>query len=265
VVRALEKLRALFAKRGVTLPAAVIAAAVTANSVQAAPAGLAMKISMLTAKGAGATTSITTLMKGTLKIMTYAKIKVAAGLAAGILLAGGTAVVVLAQTTFVPRTAGESIDAKIARLNKKGTTAKEVIQVLGEPLEYASGTNTFTKNKLPRSYQMAFSGGIEVSINGGLVSFLRSVRPGPGFNFHNLHLGSSLDEVMKEAGPPSDVVTGGTLAWLSDPTQPDTSIPGVLYKDLNGLKGFGYYRRPDKHLQFFLKDDAVIALLVDVP
>ena len=41
VARALEKLRALFAQRGVTLTAALIAGAVSANSVQAAPVGLA--------------------------------------------------------------------------------------------------------------------------------------------------------------------------------------------------------------------------------
>jgi RNA polymerase sigma factor (sigma-70 family) len=43
VTRAVEKLRAFFAKRGVTLTAAAIAGAVSANSVQAAPVGLARR------------------------------------------------------------------------------------------------------------------------------------------------------------------------------------------------------------------------------
>lgn len=47
VVRALEKLRKLFAKRGFTHTTAVIAAALSANSVQSAPA--ALKASILTA------------------------------------------------------------------------------------------------------------------------------------------------------------------------------------------------------------------------
>src|ERR1041385_2869955 len=42
VNRALEKLRKIFTKRGVTLTATLIAGAVSANSVQAAPAGLAV-------------------------------------------------------------------------------------------------------------------------------------------------------------------------------------------------------------------------------
>src|SRR6185295_10812421 len=41
VTRALEKLRKLFSKRGVTLSATAIAGAVAANSVQAAPVGMA--------------------------------------------------------------------------------------------------------------------------------------------------------------------------------------------------------------------------------
>ena len=55
VNRALEKLRKFFTKRGVTLSAAAIAGAVSANSVQAAPAALAKTISAVAvAKGAAA-------------------------------------------------------------------------------------------------------------------------------------------------------------------------------------------------------------------
>lgn len=50
VNRALEKLRQIFASRGVTLGATLIAGAVSANSVQAAPVGLAVAISSTAAK-----------------------------------------------------------------------------------------------------------------------------------------------------------------------------------------------------------------------
>src|SRR5208283_5015031 len=66
VARALEKLRAIFVKRGVTLTATVIAGVVAANSVQAAPAGLAVKDSVIAAKGLAVTTSVTTLVNGAL-------------------------------------------------------------------------------------------------------------------------------------------------------------------------------------------------------
>ena len=98
VARALDKLRAIFVKRGVTLTATVIAGAVAANSVQAAPVGLAIKVSVVAAKGVAVTTSIATIVKGTLKIMTYAKLKLAIGITAGILLAGGAVTVAVSQT-----------------------------------------------------------------------------------------------------------------------------------------------------------------------
>jgi RNA polymerase sigma factor (sigma-70 family) len=99
VARALEKLRAIFVKRGVTLAATVIAGAVAANSVQAAPAALAVKVSVVAAKGLAVTTSVTTLVNGALKIMTYAKLKLAGGIAAGILLAGGAVTVAISQSS----------------------------------------------------------------------------------------------------------------------------------------------------------------------
>jgi RNA polymerase sigma factor (sigma-70 family) len=90
--RALEKLRKFFTRRGVALSAAAIAGAVSANSVQAAPVGLAATISVAAAKGAAVTATVATLVKGTLKLMNYAKLKLTVSIAAGILLTGGVVV-----------------------------------------------------------------------------------------------------------------------------------------------------------------------------
>ena len=73
--RALEKLRKFFTRRGVALSAAAIAGAVSANSVQAAPVELAVKISVVAAKGAAIGGSTLALVKGTLKTMTWLKFK----------------------------------------------------------------------------------------------------------------------------------------------------------------------------------------------
>jgi RNA polymerase sigma factor (sigma-70 family) len=67
VLRAVDKLRGWFTRRGVVLPAAVLTAAISANSVQAAPAGLALTISATTVKGAAVAASLTALVNGTLK------------------------------------------------------------------------------------------------------------------------------------------------------------------------------------------------------
>jgi hypothetical protein len=91
VNRALEKLRAFFVKRGVTISAAVIAGAVSAHSVQAAPAGLAAKVTVAAVKGTCVTSSTLALIDTTLKYMTYLKMKTAA--------AFGVAAVLVATTT----------------------------------------------------------------------------------------------------------------------------------------------------------------------
>jgi RNA polymerase sigma factor (sigma-70 family) len=90
VGRALEKLRKFFAKRGIVSTIAVISGAISANSVQAAPPGLAASITAAAAKGSAAAASTLTLVKGTFKLMTYAKLKLALGIAAATLLAAGT-------------------------------------------------------------------------------------------------------------------------------------------------------------------------------
>ena len=78
VNRALEKLRKLFTRRGVTLSAVAIAGAISASSVQAAPVGLAKMISAVAlAKGVAAGGTTLALVKGALKIMAWTKAKTA--------------------------------------------------------------------------------------------------------------------------------------------------------------------------------------------
>jgi RNA polymerase sigma factor (sigma-70 family) len=86
VNRALEKLRKFFTKRGVSSTTAIIAGTISANSVQAAPVALAKSVTAVAiAKGAAASGSTLTLIKGALKIMAWTKMKTA--VAVGILLA----------------------------------------------------------------------------------------------------------------------------------------------------------------------------------
>jgi RNA polymerase sigma factor (sigma-70 family) len=97
VNRALEKLRNFFTRRGLTLSAGAIAGAVSANSVQAAPMALAKTIpAVALAKGAAASGSTLTLVKGALKIMAWTKAKTitATGVCLILILAGGTTLVV---------------------------------------------------------------------------------------------------------------------------------------------------------------------------
>ena len=98
VNRALEKLRKFFTKRGVDSTAATIAETISANSVQAAPVALAKAVTAVAiAKGAAASASTLTLIKGALKIMAWTKAKtVAVTGVAGLLGIGLTTTVIIA-------------------------------------------------------------------------------------------------------------------------------------------------------------------------
>jgi uncharacterized protein (TIGR03435 family) len=98
VTRSLEKLRKFFTQRGVVLAATAIAGAVSANSVQAAPAGLAQTISTVAlAKGAAAGGSTLTLVKGALKIMAWTKAKVIVMTSVALVLTAGTTTVAVKE------------------------------------------------------------------------------------------------------------------------------------------------------------------------
>ena len=101
VNRALEKLRKIFGKRGAAVSVAAIAGAVSANSVHAAPVGLAKTISVAAlAKGAAAGGSTLALAKGVLKLMAWSKMQTAAVVVgASVLLATGTATIVIEKNS----------------------------------------------------------------------------------------------------------------------------------------------------------------------
>ncbi len=90
VGRAVDKLRTIFARRGITLSAGVIASALSANSVQAAPVGLVASATAVALQGTTEVASTLTLLKGTLKLMAWTKTKTAALIGAAILLATTT-------------------------------------------------------------------------------------------------------------------------------------------------------------------------------
>jgi RNA polymerase sigma factor (sigma-70 family) len=125
VTRAVEKLRKFFTKRGITLSAAVIAGAISANSVQAAPAMLAKTISAVAiAKGAAAGASTLTLIKGALKLMAWTKMKTAAVAGAVILLTAGTGLVAVKVVHTVRAAYAPDIQGAWAgKFDIKGLTA----------------------------------------------------------------------------------------------------------------------------------------------
>jgi RNA polymerase sigma factor (sigma-70 family) len=141
--RALEKLRSFFAKRGVDSTAAAIAENISAHSIQVAPVALAKSVTAVAiAKGATASASTLILVKGTMKTMTWLKLKFAmvAGLAS--LLSGGVAIVVLSsnnstvvasafQMRLVVDAASRDSDAMVLTTTNQpsGTVLRETLYV----------------------------------------------------------------------------------------------------------------------------------------
>lgn len=93
VHRAVKKLHKFFLKRGIYSTTAAISMAISANSIQAAPALLAKTTTAVAlAKGATVSTSTLTLAKGALKIMAWTKAKTAIVAGVALLLTAGTCV-----------------------------------------------------------------------------------------------------------------------------------------------------------------------------
>jgi RNA polymerase sigma factor (sigma-70 family) len=88
IQRALEKLRAILARCGVTTTAAVLTTAISANAMQNVPAGLAVTLTHTAFAGAGTGSTLTLW-----KIMTAIKLK----LAVSALVITGAATIIVAQ------------------------------------------------------------------------------------------------------------------------------------------------------------------------
>lgn len=94
ILRALEKLRKLFARRGVSSTTALIAEAITAHSVQAAPVALAKSVTAVALlKGVAVSSSTSTLINGALKLMAWTKLKTVGVVGAVALLVVGSTLV----------------------------------------------------------------------------------------------------------------------------------------------------------------------------
>jgi RNA polymerase sigma factor (sigma-70 family) len=104
VSRALDKIRAFLGRRGIALSAAALGSAITANAVQAAPTAISQSITA--ALAVTGTTTTTTLVTLTMKAMFYARLKLAATLAALLLIAGG------AGTLIALSSSGTKADAR---------------------------------------------------------------------------------------------------------------------------------------------------------
>ncbi len=188
VTRALEKLRKMFSKRGVTLTATLIAGAVAANSVQAAPVGLAVTVTATAAKGTLISATITTLVKGTMNTMTWLKIKFVAGLGVAALLVGGVVTAALSDGAGRAKIIAAGANTNVQQLLIVTTVLKVPTAKMGEitaTINKLSGqitppTGAFSAwlKKTPSVEHVASPTMIILSVTEGVVSMTKAVTLG---------------------------------------------------------------------------------------
>jgi hypothetical protein len=130
VSRAVEKMRKFFMQRGVVLSATAIVGAISANSIQAAPIGLAASVTVAAAKGTVVATSTLTLIKGALELMAWSKTKTTVIVGAGILLLGGGVTTWVLKTKAGADFAKDPVASQFRNQSPSQVDANEVRQQL---------------------------------------------------------------------------------------------------------------------------------------
>ena len=128
VERSLEKLRALLARRGVTTSTALLSGALTTNAVLSAPGGLAHSVTR-EATASALATSTAALVKATLSLMAWQKIK-AAGLVALVLLLCPATAYVLRETLPRRESVAREVGGFGLALGRNGQGAPTILIVV---------------------------------------------------------------------------------------------------------------------------------------
>ncbi len=225
VNRAVDKLRAFFTKRGVTLSTAAIIGAVSANSAAAAPAGLAATVATATTQQAILSAITTTLVNETMKTLNWLKIKFAVGLTTAVMVAGGVAVVALSNdATNQPAKAaaaaepvlivpGESV-GKV----RKGMTTNEVIAVLGQPEKWQGKMMVYDK-RLGMAVGQTAKGAMVIFCGDSMLKY-PGVKTFKGRSKEGIGMESTRAEVIQAFGQPKTAQPWNTgQEQLEYPTQ----------------------------------------------
>jgi uncharacterized protein (TIGR03435 family) len=157
VNRALEKLHAYFLKRGVTSTAETIAGAISANSVQFAPVALAKSVTAVAlANGATASSSTLPVIKGALKLMAWAKAKMA--------IVAGVVVVLAAGTTTVT----------VREIRQHNDSVWDTGQVTARLLEKAPHIVRIIPTKFPNQTRWGDNGKVALGIGVSVTNLVES-------------------------------------------------------------------------------------------
>jgi len=146
---------------------------------------------------------------------------------------------------------GSELTDKVSELKIKTAKFDDVIRIFGEPLKYAWGNKTFRKDNLPSTYCAVYPNNFVVVMSGHRVVELRFHKPGYIFN-GELQVGSSLEDALEILGQPQNTIEGKPNGWK----------PGILYKEIDGKKGYCYYSCPDQNIRLFFQNYFVNGLYI---
>ena len=275
VNRAVDKLRKFFSQRGVTLSTAVLGGTVAANSVQAAPVGLAATISATTVKGAAVAASVTALVNGTIKLMSYAKFKLSLGISVGIVLAGVTITLALPKTEVDNKSTAAFAEAEQVQPVETPTPGQNPNRLTDNDTDNLSATNILTAVQRAYAALSTYRDTGRTIHNWGDAVWTNAFSLHLGrTNYYHIELVNPLTSTVTvywSAGdgnyrsslmhsgrstPHESTVTGFDLAGNLSQTTDNTIVPTVFFNlnwanyitYLNGLRRKSVSRQPDEKI-----------------
>ena len=233
VNRALEKLRKFFTKRGVSSTTAIIAGTISANSVQAAPVALAKSVTAVAiVKGSIAAASTITLVKGTMKMMTWLKIKFALGVGLVAIIASGAATVAISQTSdgdklTAQEIAKQAVDA-YAGLSSYNGTGKVISESDGQTTE----TTFNIRLQRPDFYRIDWTQ-TGKSINSASPLKMQTMQPAKGIvwndgsgNYFVTDAANKIDSAKPQKMQTAQLALGAAAGVSGSAT---AEIPGIFF------------------------------------
>jgi len=160
----------------------------------------------------------------------------------------------------------KSINKKVAQLDINNATPEDVIRIFGKPLSYQRGRQTFKEDNLPESYTMVYPEGFGIRILDGHIEELRFQKPGYVFR-DSITVGSTLKEVLKVLGSLTKTIEsekyrlerGILYTAQGDKIEP---MDGVIYKDIEGRKGYCYYANAGQGVRMLFMNNRVVIFCV---
>jgi len=144
-----------------------------------------------------------------------------------------------------------SIIIKSEQIDVNNHTRSDVVDILGDPINYIWGESTFTEDDLPEAYIMTYSDGLDIEIVNNKIQELRYYT-GDYVHSSGVTVGMSLQDVLEAVGEPVKELVSTDCYYT----------PGILYKDINGDEGRCYYDVKDLNVRMFFKDYSVNCVYV---